>query len=134
LAHTIEKILEHKKVSPRKNLHYGRLSKNLLPLVTEENPRLFYKKDQESPEFDAIFTLMVDCSASMHQKMDETKRGIVLFHEVLNQLKIPHAIIGFWEDVTTINDREQPNYFHMIHSFTDSFYENNGAKIMQLEP
>src|SRR5699024_2131063 len=28
----------------------------------------------------------------------------------------------------------QPNYFHIIHSFTDSLYEQNGAKIMQLEP
>src|SRR5699024_2626563 len=27
-----------------------------------------------------------------------------------------------------------PNYFHIIHSFTDSLYEQNGAKIMQLEP
>ncbi|MDY0409173.1 vWA domain-containing protein [Paracerasibacillus soli] len=127
-------MLEHKKVLPRKDLHYGRLSKKLLPIVTDEYPRLFYKKDQESHEFDAIFTLMVDCSASMHQKMEETKRGIVLFHEVLNQLKIPHAIVGFWEDATTVKEREQPNYFHIIHSFTDSFYGNNGAKIMQLEP
>src|SRR5690625_191188 len=134
LARTIEKVLEHKKVSSRGQLHYGRLSKNLLPIVTDKNPRLFYRQDESSPEFDAIFTLMIDCSASMHQKMAETKRGIVLFHEVLNQLKIPHQIIGFWEEATTMNEREQPNYFHVIHSFTDSFYENNGAKIMQLEP
>lgn len=134
LAQTIEKILEHKQVSPRKNLHYGRLAKNLLPIATDNNPRLFYKKDQESTQFDAIFTLMVDCSASMYQKMDETKRGIVLFHEVLKQLKIPHEIVGFWEEATVDFRQEQPNYFHMIHSFTDSFYENNGAKIMQLEP
>lgn len=134
LSNTIEKTIEHKRISPRKNLQYGRLSNNLLPIVTDENPRLFYKKDEESTEFDAIFTLMVDCSASMLSKMEETKRGIVLFHEVLKELRIPHMIVGFWEDATTMNDVEQPNYFHTIHSFTDSLYENSGAKIMQLEP
>src|SRR5699024_2168203 len=115
-------------------LKFGRLSKNLLPVVTEDHPRLFYKKDNESSEFDAIFTLMVDCSASMYDKMEETKAGIVLFHEVLKQLKIPHQIVGFWEEATIGFDQEQPNYFHIIHSFTDSLYEQNGAKIMQLEP
>src|SRR5699024_10020547 len=31
-------------------------------------------------------------------------------------------------------DNYQPNYFHTIHSFTVSLYQDNGAKIMQLEP
>lgn len=134
LANTIEKVLEHKQIAQRSHLHYGRLSKKLLPIITDDNPRLFYKKDLESSEFDAIFTLMVDCSASMQPKMEETKRGIVLFHEVLKHLQIPHAIVGFWEAATTGFEKEQPNYFHIIHSFTDSLYEQNGAKIMQLEP
>ncbi|MDY0406143.1 VWA domain-containing protein [Virgibacillus sp. 179-BFC.A HS] len=134
LANTIEKVLEHKKIMPRKDLIYGRLSKNLLPIVTEEYPRLFYKKDQDAKEIDAVFTLLVDCSASMHQKMDETKKGIVLFHEVLDHLKIPHTIVGFWEDATAVKEYYQPNHFHVVHAFTDSFYQNTGAKIMQLEP
>lgn len=134
LAKTIENTLEHKQNEPRQDLVMGRLSKNLLPLVLEDNPRIFYKKDHESNEIDAVFSLLIDCSASMHNKMDETKKGIALFHEVLNQLKIPHSIVGFWEDATHTKDNYQPNYFHTIHSFTDSFYEANGAKIMQLEP
>lgn len=134
LANTIKKTIEHKKNSPRKDLHVGRLSKSLLPLVLEENPRVFYKKDQESKEVDAVFTLLVDCSASMVNKMEETKKGIVLFHEVLKQLQIPHSIIGFWEDANEVKDNYQPNYFHMIHAHHDSLYKNNGAKILQLEP
>lgn len=134
LANTIEKIVEHKRETPRNHLHFGRLSKNLLPIALDKNPRLFYKKDEESQHFDAIFTLMVDCSASMNQKMKDTKRGIVLFHEVLKYLKIPHQIIGFWEDSISITKHEHRNYFHMIHSFNDSLYENNGMKIMQLKP
>ncbi|MBU5468495.1 VWA domain-containing protein [Virgibacillus sp. MSJ-26] len=134
LAKTIENTLEHKQTEPRDGLAMGRLSKNLLPLVFEDNPRIFYKKDHQSKEIDAVFTLLVDCSASMHNKMDQTKRGIVLFHEVLSQLNIPHSIVGFWEDATHTKDNYQPNYFHTIHSFTDSLYQKNGAKIMQLEP
>ncbi|MUK88399.1 VWA domain-containing protein [Ornithinibacillus sp. L9] len=134
LAKTIEKTLEHKKNSPRKDLLYGRLSKKLLPIVIDNDRRIFYKKNHESQEIDAVFTLLVDCSASMHNKMEETKKGIVLFHEVLQELKIPHQIIGFWEDANEVKDGYQPNYFHQVHSFSDSFYESNGAKIMQLEP
>lgn len=66
--------------------------------------------------------------------MEETKRGIVLFHEVLKAFHIPHAIVGFWEDAMEVKEYYQPNYFHVIHSFSDSFYEQHGPKIMQLEP
>ncbi|MFS0674567.1 vWA domain-containing protein [Ornithinibacillus sp. 179-J 7C1 HS] len=134
LAKTIEKTIEHKKNEPRRDLVFGRLSKKLLPVITDENPRVFYKKNEDTNEFDAVFTLLVDCSASMHNKMEETRRGIVLFHEVLKHLKIPHSILGFWEDANEVKEGYQPNYFHRIHSFTDSFYEQNGPKIMQLEP
>ncbi|WP_087974731.1 vWA domain-containing protein [Oceanobacillus rekensis] len=133
LANTIKKTIEHKKNTPRKDLLVGRLSKKLLPVVIDETPRVFYKKDQESKEFDAVFTLLIDCSASMAGKMEETKRGIVLFHEVLKTLNIPHSIIGFWEDANEVKESYQPNYFHVIHTYTDSLYQNNGPKIMQLE-
>ncbi|RLL47733.1 VWA domain-containing protein [Oceanobacillus piezotolerans] len=134
LSNIIKKTIEHKKNAPRKDLVVGRLSKKLLPIILDENPRVFYKKNQESKEFDAVFTLLVDCSASMQGKMEETKRGIVLFHEVLKQFNIPHSIIGFWEDAFEVSENYQPNYFHVIHSFSDSSQHNNGAKIMQLEP
>jgi nitric oxide reductase activation protein len=133
LASTIEKTLEHKKSALRKDLVFGRLSKKLLPIVINENPKVFYKKNQNSKEIDAVFTLLVDCSASMYNKMEETKKGIVLFHEVLTQLRIPHSIQGFWEEANEVKEGYQPNYFHVIHSYSDSFYQNNGAKIMQLE-
>ncbi|MEC5423562.1 VWA domain-containing protein [Virgibacillus sp. C22-A2] len=134
LSLTIEKMLEHKRNSPRKDLLFGRLSRKLLPIMIDDERRIFYKKNQESNEIDAVFNLFIDCSASMHNKMDETKKGIVLFHEVLKHLKIPHSIVGFWEDANDVKEGYQPNYSHIIHSFTDSFYKNNGPKIMQLEP
>ncbi|SUM71920.1 von Willebrand factor A [Staphylococcus saccharolyticus] len=45
--------------------------------------KLFYKKQDLSQSFDATFTLLIDASASMHDKMDETMKGVVLFHETL---------------------------------------------------
>ncbi|WP_077303278.1 vWA domain-containing protein [Virgibacillus pantothenticus] len=134
LANILKKALEHKQNAPRKDIMAGRLSRKLLPIFLDEKPRIFYKKNEEAKEFDAAFTLLVDCSASMYGKMEETKRGIVLFHEVLKAFHIPHSIIGFWEDAMEVKEHYQPNYFHVIHSFADSFYAFNGPKIMQLEP
>src|SRR5690625_5681895 len=95
LAKTIENTLEHKQTEPRDGLAMGRLSKNLLPLVFEDNPRIFYKKDHESKEIDAVFTLLVDCSASMHNKMDQTKRGIVLLDRKSTRLNSSHVAISY---------------------------------------
>ncbi|MFP3359983.1 hypothetical protein R0K17_21965, partial [Planococcus sp. SIMBA_143] len=55
LKQMIEKTLEHKKISPRSDLHTGRLNKKLLKLLTDDNPRLFYKKNQPSAQIDAAF-------------------------------------------------------------------------------
>lgn len=132
LENTIKKTLEHKKTSPRKDLIYGRLSKKLFPLVLEQNPKVFYKKTSPSTEIDAVFTLLVDCSASMHNKMDETKKGIILFHEVLKKLNIPHSIIGFWEDANNVKEGYQPNYFHRVVHYSSSL-TSHGAEILQLE-
>lgn len=134
LATVLKKTIEHKQNAPRKDVMAGRLSRKLLPVILDEKPRIFYKKNQASKELDAVFTLLVDCSASMQGKMEETKRGVVLFHEVLKAFHIPHSILGFWEDAMEVKEHYQPNYFHVIHSFSDSFYEQQGPKIMQLEP
>ncbi|MEW9667777.1 nitric oxide reductase activation protein NorD [Ammoniphilus sp. 3BR4] len=134
LSKTIERTLEHKRNHPRQNLNFGRLSKNLLPMVLEDFPKVFYKKDHQSKEIDATFTLLVDCSASMYNKMKETKKGTILFHEVLRKLKIPHSIVGFWEDANQVKEGYQPNYYHVIKDFDQSVYSKTGAEIMQLEP
>ncbi|MFD1067260.1 vWA domain-containing protein [Oceanobacillus locisalsi] len=133
LAKTIQLTLEHKQNAPRTNLLFGRLSKKLLPVFLDDSPRVFYKKEQESKEFDAVFTLLIDCSASMENKMEETKRGVALFHEVLKELRIPHEIIGFWEDANNVTNTYQPNYMQYIQTLEDSLYQEHGAKIMQLE-
>ena len=134
LTQTIEKVLEHKKIHPRTDLHAGRLNKKLLRFFMEEHPRLFYKKHETSPLLDAVFVLLVDCSASMYDKMEETKRGIVLFHESLKSLRVPHKIVGFWEDTNEANSSYQPNYFQTVIDFDMSLKMRHGTEIMQLEP
>ncbi|MEI5908883.1 VWA domain-containing protein [Bacillus spongiae] len=134
LQKMIEKTLEHKMIQPRSDLHVGRLSKQLLPYFTDENPRLFYKKNNPSTEIDAVFSLLVDCSASMYDKMEETKRGITLFHEALKSVKVPHEIVGFWEDTNAATEVNQPNYFQDVITFATSLKRSSGPEIMQLEP
>ncbi|WP_188206652.1 vWA domain-containing protein [Alkalibacillus aidingensis] len=136
LSQTIEKELERKQNASREHLMFGRLSKKrLLPVMIEDEPRIFYKNDQDSKEIDAAFTLLIDCSASMQNKMEETKKAALLFHEVLKDLKISHSVTGFWEDGFEASDTEQPNYFHRVLGFDDVLVGGNaGASMMQLEP
>ncbi|GMO01308.1 vWA domain-containing protein [Parageobacillus thermoglucosidasius] len=133
LKQMIEKTLEHQKTLPRTDLHFGRLHKKLLRLWTDEQPRLFNKKHQPSSRIDAVFTLLVDCSASMYDKMEETKRGVILFHEALKALLVPHQIVGFWEDPNEATETKQPNYFQTVISFAQSRKKESGPAIMQLE-
>lgn len=134
LKNMLEKTLEHKKIQPRNDLYRGRLNKKLLRFFTEEQPRLFYKKQEPAAEIDAVFTLLVDCSASMEDKMEQTKRGIVLFHEVLKSVKVPHEVIGFWEDTNEATDSHQPNYFHTVIDYQSSLRPASGPEVLQLTP
>ncbi|MGD7008163.1 vWA domain-containing protein [Metabacillus sp. 84] len=134
LKQMIRKTLEHKKTNPRTNLHTGRLGKNLLRWVTDDNPRLFYKKEEPSIQIDAVFTLLVDCSASMYDKMDDTKLGITLFHEALKSVGVVHQITGFWEDTNDATEVRMPNYFHRVVPFKTSLNQSTGPEIMQLNP
>ncbi|MGB3567201.1 MAG: hypothetical protein WBA30_08625, partial [Priestia megaterium] len=126
LKQMIEKTLEHKKTLPRSELHVGRLNKKLLKLWTDDNPRLFYKKDEDSAQIDAVFSLLVDCSASMYDKMDETKLGITLFHEALKSVMVPHQIVGFWEDTNDATETSQPNYLQTVMDFQASLKRKSG--------
>ncbi|HSU79579.1 MAG TPA: hypothetical protein VLK78_04125 [Candidatus Angelobacter sp.] len=134
LRRSIQKLIEQKQQAPRNDLHVGRLGKKLLRVMLDDQPRLFYKKQAESRDLDVVFTLLVDCSASMHDKMHETKIGIALFHESLKSLGIPHAVTGFWEDALSADEDLQPNYFLDVIEWDTSLLPGQGAKAMQLQP
>jgi nitric oxide reductase activation protein len=134
LKQLIQKTLEHKKILPRSELAFGRLNKKLLPWFLDDNPKMFYKRDNPSIEIDAVFTLLVDCSASMFDKMEQTKFGITLFHEALKSVFVPHEVVGFWEDTNDATATSQPNFFKTVIDFSSSMKNKSGPEILQLEP
>jgi nitric oxide reductase activation protein len=133
LVKLFKELLLRKREYEKKQLHYGKLDKKLIPFFTEESPKLFYKID-ENKEFDCVFSLLIDCSSSMLNKMEQTKEAIVLFHETLKSLRIPHSITGFWEDGMESDEFYQPNYFFDVIPFNESLNKQIGPNIMQLKP
>ena len=53
----------------------------------------------------------------MHDKMDETIKGVVLFHETLKSLNIKHEILAFNEDAFEADQRQQPNIIDEIINY-----------------
>ncbi len=119
LLKELKKRMTQRQEGVRSNLNAGRLSKKLMPLVIEERPKPFYRKTAPSKELDAVFCLLIDGSASMLDKLDETKQAVLLFHDVLRGLNVPHEIVLFYEDAYEASDAEQPNYFEWMHKFED---------------
>lgn len=120
LVQELRKRMAQKKLSRRTHLSYGRLdAKQLLTFVTENRPRPFYKKDAPSKPLDAVFGLLIDGSASMMDKMDETKQAVLLFQDVLRSLEITHEISLFYEDAFESTKEAQPNTFEWIHRLED---------------
>ncbi|RLQ92475.1 VWA domain-containing protein [Planomicrobium sp. Y74] len=124
LLKELKKRITQRHQDYRTNLNAGRLSKNLLPLALEERPKPFYRKSAPSKELDAVFCLLIDGSASMVDKLDETKQAVLLFHDVLRGLGIPHEIVLFYEDAYEASDTEQPNYFEWMHKFEDGMRDH----------
>lgn len=118
-----KRITQHQQ-DYRTNLNAGRLSRNLLQLAFEERPKPFYRKSTPSKELDAVFCLLIDGSASMVDKLEETKQAVLLFHDVLRDLGIPHEIVLFYEDAFEASDKEQPNYFEWMHKFEDGLRDH----------
>lgn len=130
----LRKRMAQKKAEKRTHLSHGRLDeKQLLSFVTESRPRPFYKKDAPSKPLDAVFGLLIDGSASMMDKMDETKQAVLLFHDVLRELKIAHDMVVFYEDAYEATKESQPNTFEWLHKLEDGT-RDAAAEIAAMEP
>lgn len=128
----IRKRIEQKQTNKRTNLSMGRLTTKLTTLVIDDRPKPFYKKQKPAIPLDAVFGLLVDSSASMMDKMDETKKAVLLFHDVLRNLGIRHDIVSYNEDAYEATEKEQPNSFVYCHQVEDGTIDNAGA-IFSLE-
>ncbi|MFC4411276.1 vWA domain-containing protein [Chungangia koreensis] len=123
----LRRRIDLKRGSRRDHLSIGRLSSNILPLVTEERPRPFYRKQAPSKNLDAVFGLLVDGSASMTDKLEETKMAVLLFHDILRRLEIRHEIVLFYEDAFEATATMQPNTFEWVHKLEDGVKDSGHA-------
>lgn len=134
LIQIIKKTVDREYQDMRTNLTKGRLQKNLINWFIDDQYKMFYKKADQSQSFDATFTLLIDVSASMHDKMDETIKGVVLFHETLKALNVKHEILTFSEDAFETDESYQPNIIEEIISYHRSTFNTDSPRIMALTP
>lgn len=128
----MKKRINLKEDSKRERLMKGRLSTKLTTMVVDERPKPFYRKNAPSVNLDAVFGLLVDGSASMLDKLDETKQAVLLFHDVLRQLDVSHEISSYYEDAYHASKEVQPNVFGLMHRFTDR-NKDNGMSILSFD-
>ncbi|EPD53973.1 hypothetical protein HMPREF1210_00796 [Paenisporosarcina sp. HGH0030] len=128
----MRKRIDQKLASKRTNLSKGRLMPNLTSLLTEQRPKPFYKKNNPSLPLDAVFGLLIDSSASMIDKMEDTKKAVLLFHDVLRDLGIRHDIVSYYEDAYEASELNQPNTFLFCHQVEDGL-KDHAAEILSLE-
>ena len=57
---------------------------------------------------------------------------MLLFHDVLRKLRIPHEIVLHYEDAYEASETKQPNTFEWIHKLEDA-QKDNGMKILSIE-
>lgn len=128
----MKKRIDLKETSKREHLSKGRLSSKLTTLLIDERPKPFYRKNAPSIQLDAVFGLLVDGSASMEDKLDETKKAVLLFHDVLTELAIHHEISSYFEDANQASKSVQPNVFGRMHQFVDR-KKDDGMSILSFE-
>ncbi len=128
----MKKRIDLKQDSKRERLMKGRLSTKLTTMVVDERPKPFYRKNSPSVNLDAVFGLLVDGSASMLDKLDETKQAVLLFHDVLRQLGVSHEISSYYEDAYHATKEVQPNVFGLMHTFADR-NKDNGLSILSFD-
>ena len=128
----MKKRIDLKEDSRRERLMNGRLSTKLTTLVLDERPKPFYRKNAPSINLDAVFGLLVDGSASMIDKLDETKKAVLLFHDVLRELRVSHEISSYYEEAFKASTEVQPNVFELMHRFSDRNHDN-GMSILSFD-
>lgn len=130
LVNVINKSVDHEVNAKRQGLSKGKLSRNLTQWFLDDRKRVFYKEDQKSYKLDATFMLLIDASYSMEDKLEETKKGIVLFHETLQQLSIRHEIMAFSEDGFEADKNIQPNILEQIITYQNSLQHQYSPNVV----
>ena len=128
----MKKRIDLKEDSKRERLMIGRLSTKLTTLVLDERPKPFYRKNAPSVNLDAVFGLLVDGSGSMIDKLDETKQAVLLFHDILRELRVNHEISSYYEESYKASAEIQPNVFGIMHTSQDR-NNDNGLSVLSFD-
>ncbi|WP_020008290.1 hypothetical protein [Salinicoccus albus] len=118
----ITKLLKYKMDALQTGRSSGKLMKNPVSPIINGSHKLFTKKNVESKEIDAVFSLVLDQSFSMADHLDECVDGIIIINNILKSLGIPHRITSHHEDSVQIISNQYPNYIYEHMTFGNSQY------------
>ncbi|MCG1009145.1 hypothetical protein J4760_03650 [Salinicoccus sp. ID82-1] len=128
----ITQILNYKMNAYQTRRTSGKLMKNPAGPLMENSHKLFVKKNTESKEIDAVFTIIIDQSFSMTEHLAGCRNGAIILNNILRSLHIPHRIISYHEDTFEVIKNHYPNniYEHMDFDRSRYYYP---VSLMDLE-
>ncbi|TVT29589.1 VWA domain-containing protein [Salinicoccus cyprini] len=128
----ITQILNYKMNAYQTRRTSGKLMKNPVGPLMENSHKLFVKKNTESKEIDAVFTIIIDQSFSMTEHLAGCRNGAIILNNILRSLHIPHRIISYHEDTFEVMKNHYPNniYEHMDFDRSRYYYP---VSLMDLE-
>ena len=102
----------------------GKLMKNPIGPIIDDSPKLFVKKNTESKELDAAFSVIIDQSFSMTESLQGCRNGVIILNNILKSLNIPHRIVSHHEDTFEVMKNHYPNniYEHMDFGKSKYYY------------
>lgn len=118
----LTKLLNFKMEEFQTGRSAGKLMKNPVSPIISGSHKLFTKKNVESKEIDAAFSILLDQSFSMADHLDECINGVIIINNILKTLGIPHRIISHHEDSVEIVPNQYPNYIYEHLTFDNSKY------------
>ena len=120
----ITQILNYKMNAFQTRRTSGKLMKNPIGPIIDDSPKLFVKKNIESKELDAAFTVIIDQSFSMTENLEGCRNGVIILNNILKSLNIPHRIVSHHEDTFEVMKNHYPNnvYEHMDFERSKYYY------------
>ncbi|MFC3418248.1 hypothetical protein ACFOLA_01840 [Salinicoccus hispanicus] len=118
----ITQILNYKMNAYQTRRTSGKLMKNPVGPLIDNSHKLFVKKNTESKEIDAVFTIIIDQSFSMTEHLAGCRNGAIILNNILRTLHVPHRIISYHEDTFEVMKNHYPNNIYEHLDFERSRY------------
>ncbi|MFC3388369.1 hypothetical protein ACFOU0_07285 [Salinicoccus sesuvii] len=118
----ITQILNYKMNAYQTRRTSGKLMKNPVGPLMENSHKLFVKKNIESKDLDAVFTIIIDQSFSMTEHLIGCRNAAIILNNILRTLHVPHRIISYHEDTFEVMKQYYPNKIYEHLDFEKSKY------------